>query len=57
MNANDPSSPRAVKSDLKCVDAHQVTRSEYDDLPELTDDMLDCGTVKCAGLPVAADSR
>ncbi len=57
MNADKRASDRTVKSDLKRVDAHEVTRSEYDDLRELTDNMHDCGTVTRAGLPVVADSR
>ncbi|MEO6076301.1 MAG: hypothetical protein ABIP56_05810 [Dokdonella sp.] len=57
MNANDPKSPRAAMSDLERVDSHQVKRSEYEDLPELTDDMVKCGSVMVAGVPGASDNR
>ena len=57
MNANNPASARPLKSDLKRVDAHQVRPSEYEDLPELTDDMIERGTVKRAGRPVATNPR
>ena len=57
MNANKPASAQPLKSDLKRVDAHQVRPSEYEDLPELTDDMIERGTVKRAGRPVATNPR
>ena len=57
MNANKPSSARPLKSDLKRVDAHRVKRSEYEELPELTDDMVERGAVKRAGRPVATNPR
>ncbi len=40
MNANKLASPRSMKSDLSRVDAHAVKPEEYDELPELTEDML-----------------
>lgn len=40
MSAKKHASSRTLGSDLKKVDAHQVAVDEYDDLPELTDDML-----------------
>ncbi|MGB4859408.1 MAG: BrnA antitoxin family protein [Dokdonella sp.] len=57
MNANKSASAHTLKSDLKRVDAHQVKPSEYDDLPELTDDMIERGVVKRAGRPVATNPR
>lgn len=57
MNANKPASVPTLKSDLKRVDAHRVKRSEYEELPELTDDMVERGTVKRAGRPVATNPR
>lgn len=57
MNANKHASARTLKSDLKRVDAHQIKRHEYKDLPEVTDDMLRRGTVKRAGRPVATNPR
>ena len=40
MNANKPALRRSLKSDIARADAHVVKRDEYDELPELTDDML-----------------
>ena len=57
MNASKPASAPTLKSDLKRVDAHKVKRSEYKDLPELTDAMLKRGVVKRAGRPVATNPR
>lgn len=57
MNANRQTSPSGLKSDLDRVDAHQVRPSEYEELPELTGDMLERGVVKRAGRPVAANPR
>ncbi|MFA7541444.1 MAG: BrnA antitoxin family protein, partial [Lysobacterales bacterium] len=45
------------KSDLKRVDAHKTKAGEYTELPELTDAMLERGTVKRAGRPVATNPR
>lgn len=57
MNASKPASARTLKSDLKRVDAHQIKPSEYEDLPELTDEMIERGIVKRAGRPVATNPR
>lgn len=57
MNANKPASRPSLKSDLQRVDAHQIQPHEYDELPELTDDMLARGVLKRAGRPVAANPR
>ena len=46
-----------MKSDLKRIDAHRVAPDEYEDLPELTDAMLECGVLKRAGRPVATNPR
>jgi uncharacterized protein (DUF4415 family) len=46
-----------LKSDLARVDAHRAQPHEYDDAPELTDDMLARGTFRRAGRPVADDPR
>lgn len=40
MNVNNPVLHRALTSDFAWVDAHVVTKGEYDDLPELDDAML-----------------
>ena len=57
MNANKSASARSLGSDLAKVDAHKVTASEYDELPELTDDMLARATVKRGGRPRSASSK
>lgn len=45
MPANRPASPRSLGSDLKRVASHVIQAGEYDELPELTDDMLARGKV------------
>jgi uncharacterized protein (DUF4415 family) len=57
MNANKRASPRFLKSDLARVDAHAVSSAEYEELPELTDDMLARATVNKGGRPVAENPR
>jgi uncharacterized protein (DUF4415 family) len=54
MNANKSAPGRSLKSDLARVDAHVVAPEEYDELPELTDEMLARGTVNKGGRPVSA---
>jgi uncharacterized protein (DUF4415 family) len=44
-------------SDLKRVDAHVVQQQEYDELPELTDDMLARGRVNKGGRPRSENPR
>ena len=57
MNASKPALPRSLKSDLARVDAHLVKRGEYDELPELTDDMLARAKVNKGGRPVSENPR
>lgn len=57
MNANKHVSARTLKSDLKRVDSHKTKASEYKELPELTDAMLERGTFKRAGRPLATNPR
>jgi hypothetical protein len=40
MNANKNASRRSLKSDMARVDAHTLKTEEYEDLPELTEEML-----------------
>jgi uncharacterized protein (DUF4415 family) len=35
-----PARKRAIKSDLKRVERHRISASEYDDAPEITNEML-----------------
>jgi uncharacterized protein (DUF4415 family) len=37
---------RSLKSDLSKVDAHLITRAEYDEAPELTGEMLDRAEIR-----------
>jgi len=57
MTANLPASRRSSKSDLARVDAHRVRPDEYEELPELTDDMLARAQVNKGGRPVSANPR
>ena len=51
MTASKRASPRSLGSDLAKVAAHVIQPEEYDELPELTDDMLAHGTVNQGGRP------
>ena len=51
MNANKPASRRSLKSDLARVDAHKVKPEEYEELPELTEEMLARAKVNKGGRP------
>ena len=57
MNANKPALPRSLTSDLARVDAHDVTKEEYDELPELDDAMLARAKVNRGGRPVSTNPR
>ena len=57
MNARKPASRRSLKSDLQRVDAHRIKREEYEELPELTDEMLARAKVNKGGRPVSANPR
>ena len=57
MTAKKRVSRRSLGSDLRRVDAHVIRRHEYDELPELTDDMLARGKVNRGGRPRSANPR
>ena len=57
MNANKSASPRSLKSDLALLDAHAISAGEYDELPELNDEMLARAKVNKGGRPVSANPR
>ena len=57
MNAKKPVSRRSLKSDLARVDAHKVRSQEYEELPELTDDMLARAKVNKGGRPLSPNPR
>jgi uncharacterized protein (DUF4415 family) len=46
-----------LKSDLVRVDAHTVKSDEYEELPELTDDMLSRASVNKGGRPLSPNPR
>jgi uncharacterized protein (DUF4415 family) len=54
---NKTSTVRSLKSDLKKVDKHVIQPAEYDDLPELTDELLARAVVKKAGRPISEHPR
>lgn len=55
MTASESVSRRSLGSDLARVAAHVIQPEEYDELPELTDEMLARGVVNKAGLPRTAN--
>jgi uncharacterized protein (DUF4415 family) len=57
MNVNKTALPRSLGSDMSRVDAHTVSASEYDDLPELTEDMLARAKINKGGRPLSQNPR
>lgn len=57
MNVRKPVSRPSLKSDLQRVDAHKIKRKEYQELPELTDEMLARAKVNKGGRPVSLNPR
>lgn len=57
MNVNKPASRRSLKSDLARVDVHKVRPEEYEELPELTEDMLARAKVNKGGRPLSPNPR
>ena len=57
MTAKKHALPRSLASDLARVDAHTVDTSEYEDLPELDEDMLARARLNKGGRPVSANPR
>ena len=57
MTVKRKNSRRTLGSDLAKADAHVIQPHEYEEIPELTDDMLALGTRKRGGRPVATDPR
>jgi uncharacterized protein (DUF4415 family) len=50
-------SRRTLGSDLKLVGAHRIRRSEYKELPELTEEMLRRAAVNKGGRPRSPNPR
>lgn len=57
MNANKSASRRSLKSDMARVDSHVIKTHEYDELPELTEEMLARAKVNKGGRPVSQNPR
>ena len=51
MTESKRSSPRSLGSDLAKVAAHVIQPEEYEELPELTEEMLASGKVNKGGRP------
>ena len=51
MTASKRSSPRSLGSDLAKAAVHVIQPEEYEELPELTDDMVARGQVNKGGRP------
>ena len=57
MTANKKASGRSSKSDMARVDAHTLKKEEYEELPELTEEMLAAGKVNKGGRPLLPNPR
>lgn len=54
---NRPASRRTLGSDLARVDAHVIKPEEYEELPEMTDEMFARTVFKKAGRPKSANPK
>lgn len=57
MPASKPASRHSLRSDLARVDAHRIRNSEYEELPELSQEMLARATINKGGRPPSANPR
>jgi uncharacterized protein (DUF4415 family) len=57
MNERKRASRRSLKSDLARVDAHSVKSEEYEELPELTEEMLARAKINKGGRPLSSNPR
>ncbi len=57
MAVSKTASRRTLKSNLTKVDAHVIQPSEYEELPELTDEMLSRAVVNKGGRPRTENPR
>ena len=57
MTASRRSSPPSLGSDLAKVATHVIQPQEYEELPELTEDMLARGKVNKGGRPVSLNPK
>jgi uncharacterized protein (DUF4415 family) len=57
MSEKKTESAHSLGSDLKRVDAHRIADAEYQELPEVTEEMLSRATIKKAGRPLSRNPR
>ena len=57
MSASKPLSVQKLGSDFKHVDEHVIQAEEYEDLPEITDEMLARAKVNKGGRPKLPNTR
>jgi uncharacterized protein (DUF4415 family) len=57
MKAKGKALHRSLKSDLASVDAHTLKTEEYEELPELTEEMLARAKVNKGGRPRSPNPR
>ena len=57
MPARKPASRHSLKSDLARLDAHRIKKSEYEELPELTEEMLARAKISKGGRPPSENPR
>lgn len=57
MTASKRASPRSLGSDLGRVAAHVIQAEEYEEIPELTDEMLARGKVNKGGRPRSSNPK
>ena len=57
MNVNKTASRHSLTSNVKQVDAHVIAPHEYEELPELTDDMLARAKLKKGGRSLSTSLR
>jgi uncharacterized protein (DUF4415 family) len=57
MAAKKGATRRKIMTDLARLDAHVIQPEEYEELPELTDEMMARGVYKVGGRPVSANPR
>jgi len=57
MNVNKPASRRSLTSNLEQIDAHNIVPHEYEELPELTEDMLARAKLNKGGRPLSPNPR
>lgn len=57
MSASKAASGQKLGSDLKRVDAHVLQAEEYEELPEITDEMLARAQINKGGRPKLANTK